>query len=95
MRVPLAAGLKRIVAVQLADAARLAPHVLLEIVKSAALLPEIAMLLMVIEAAVALCSVSANDELPEPVTTFPNARGDGLAVTLAVEVLPVPESATV
>lgn len=54
VRVPVAEGLNRIVAEQLADAARLAPHDLLEIVKSAALAPVIATLLMLIEAAAPL-----------------------------------------
>ena len=54
VRLPVAEGLNRIVAVQLAEAARLEPHVLLEIVKSAAFVPVMAMLLMVIESEVPL-----------------------------------------
>ena len=94
VRVPAAVGLKRIVAEQLADAARLAPHVLLEIVKSAALVPEIAMLLMVIVAAVPLWSDADNEEPLEPIITLPNARLVGLTLTLAAPDVPVPESAT-
>ena len=93
VRVPVAEGLNRIVAEQLADAARLVPQVLLEIVKSAALVPVIATLLMVIEAAVPLRSDADNDELLEPTATLPNARLVGLTLTVAE--VPVPESATV
>jgi hypothetical protein len=50
VRVPVVVGLKMIFAVQLADAARLVPHVLLKIEKSAALAPVTAMLLMEIAA---------------------------------------------
>jgi len=90
----VAAGLKRIVTEQLADAARLAPQVLLWIWKSAAFVPETAMLLMVIEAVVPLCSVTGIDAPLEVVLTLPNDRVVGLTVTLAVPEVPVPESAT-
>lgn len=94
VRVPVAAGLNEIVAEQLEDAARLAPQVLLGIVKSAAFVPEIAMLLMLIEAAVPLLSVADIDAL-EPVFTLPNDKVAGLALTLPAADVPVPESATV
>jgi hypothetical protein len=95
VRAPVAAGLNKMVAVQLAEAARLAPHVLLEIVKSPALVPVIAMLPSVIAAELPLLSVADNDVPLELVLTLPNARLAGLAVTLPVEAVPVPESATV
>ncbi len=68
-RVPATAGLNVIDTVQLTDAARLVAHVLLEISKSAALVPEMDTLVMVIE-----------DVPPfiEPVTKF-NATVDDVA----------------
>jgi hypothetical protein len=56
---PAAVGLNTTLAEQLADAARLVPHVLLEIAKAAALVPEMATLLMVMAALVVLLSVMA------------------------------------
>lgn len=50
VRVPVVVGLKMMFAVQLADAARLEPHVLLNTEKSAAFVPVIPILLMVIDA---------------------------------------------
>lgn len=47
LRAPATVGAKIMFAVQLAEAARLVPHVLLKIVKSPGLVPENAMLLMV------------------------------------------------
>ena len=49
VRLPAPVGLNAIAAEQVPDAARLVPQVLLEIRKSAALVPEIATLLMVME----------------------------------------------
>jgi hypothetical protein len=95
VRAPVAAGLKRTVTEQLADAARLAPQVLLGIVKSPALVPETAMLLMLIETVVPLCSVTGIDAPLEVVLTLPNASVVGLTLTLAAPDVPVPESATV
>ena len=66
VRVPAAAVLKRIVAVQLACAARLDPQVLLEIAKSPALAPAIAKLVNVTEVEVPLLSVADNDLPLEP-----------------------------
>lgn len=65
-RVPVAAVLKRIVAVQREKAARLDPQVVLEIAKSAALTPAIAMLLSATEADVPLLSVADNNLPLEP-----------------------------
>lgn len=48
-RAPDAVGLKTTVALQLAEAARVAPQVLAEIVKSPAFVPDIATLLMVMD----------------------------------------------
>jgi hypothetical protein len=93
VRLPAAAGLNRTVTVQLAEAARLVPQLLPDKVKSAALVPETATLLMVIAAEVPLVRVSVR-ELLEPTATLPKARLDGLTVTLPAAV-PVPESATV
>jgi len=95
VRAPVAAGLKRTVTEQLVDAARLAPQVLLGIVKSAAFVPDTAMLLIVIATVVPLCSVTGIDTPLEVVLTLPNARVVGLTVTLAAPEVPVPERGTV
>ena len=91
LRLPVVAGLKWIVAVQLAAVARLEPHVILEIEKSDALGPETAMLLTVIEAAVPLFKVAVSDVPPELRSILPKERLDGLAVTPPVEPVPIPE----
>ena len=58
LRVPGTDGLNTIEAVQLAEAPRLVPHVLLEMLNSPAFPPVIAMELMVMEDEVPLCSVT-------------------------------------
>ena len=59
LRAPATVGAKMMFAVQLAEAARLAPHVLLKMVKSPGLVPEMAMLLMVMAVVPLLVSVTA------------------------------------
>jgi hypothetical protein len=66
VRAPTAAVLKKIVAVQLAWAARLGPQVLFEIAKSAALAPAIDMLVNATEVEVPLLSVVDSDLPLEP-----------------------------
>jgi hypothetical protein len=95
VRVPAATGLNTIVAVQLEDAARLEPQVLLEIAKSAALVPEIAMLLTAIELEPLFVKVADFGAPVFPTATLNQLILDGLAVALPVAVVPVPESATV
>jgi hypothetical protein len=95
VRVPAALGLNTILAVQLPEAARLVPHVLLEIVKSAAFVPEIATLLIVIDVVSLLLKVTDCPTLLEPTVTAANVRLVGLAETLAEGAVPFPDSATV
>ena len=96
VRVPVVPGLNTTVTVQLADAARLAPQVLAETLKSPVFAPVKPMLLIVIEVALPFCNVAVCDALDEPTVTDPNARLVGLKVTLPPPApVPVPESATV
>lgn len=95
MRVPLAVGLKTTLAEQLAEAARLVPHVLLVTAKSPVLVPPMATLLIVIEKLVPLFRVAVWAELVEPTAVAGNPIAVGDTVTLPPDVLPVPESATV
>jgi hypothetical protein len=92
--VPVDSGLKRIVTVQLAWAARLDPQVLLEIRKSAELVLVIATLLMVIETEPPFVNVTDFDAPTLPSETLAQLRLDGLAVALIVGLVPSPESAT-
>jgi hypothetical protein len=66
LRAPAAVGLKVTDAVQLADAARLAPQVLPEMAKSPAFVPEIAMLLMEIDDVSPFVSVADFAALVDP-----------------------------
>jgi len=91
---PAALGLKVIVTVQLAPDARVPPHVLLEITKSAALVPDTAMLLIVIVAALPFCSVATLVPPLAPTANDPHARLVGLTVTLPLGEVPSPERAT-
>src|ERR1019366_6469190 len=95
VRVPVDSGLKRIVTVQLAWAARLDPQVLLEMLKSPAFVPEIAMLLIVMEVASPFDSIAACDALVTPTAVLAKESVVGLAVTLPDAAVPVPESVTV
>jgi len=95
VRVPAAVGLNTILAAQLADAVRLVPHVLLKIAKSAAFVPEIAVLLIVIDEASLFVKVTDCAALLEPTAIAANVRFVGLAETLPVGAVPFPESAIV
>ena len=88
-RAPIVDGLKRAVTLQLAPAARLAPHVFAEIVKSPALVPETAMLLMDRVEVVPFVRVVVSELPAEPIVTLPNERFDGLAATDPVTPSPV------
>ena len=94
VRVPVANGLKWMVVVQLALAARLDPQVLLAIVKSAALVPEIATLLMVIEAEPPLVNVTDFGAPTLPSGTLAQLRLDGLTVAAAWHFCPQVEHRT-
>jgi hypothetical protein len=81
VRVPVAVGLNTTDAVQLPDAARLVPHVLLEMLKSPAFVPLIATVEIVTDALVPLASVAACDALLVPTAVEANVRVVGLAPT--------------
>lgn len=83
VRVPVATGLKWMVTVQLASAARLDPQVLLAIAKSAALVPAIATLLMVIEAEPPFVNVTDLGAPTLPSGTLAQLRLAGLTVAAA------------
>ena len=83
VRVPVVVGLKMMFAVQLADAARLVPHVLLKMEKSAALVPVIAMLLIEIEADWVFVSVTVFCPPALPTETLAHVRLVGLTVAAA------------
>jgi len=95
VRVPAAVGLKTMDAAQLAEAARLVPQVLLAMLKSAAFVPEIAMLLIVIEDVRPFESVAVCPALLDPTVVLANVRLDGLAVTVPDGADPFPLNATV
>jgi hypothetical protein len=94
VRVPVAAGLNTTEAEQLVAAARLVPHVLLEMLKSPGFVPVIAMLLMLMEELVPFDSVTDCAPLLDPVLMLPNERLLGLAATLPDAGAPYPVSAT-
>jgi hypothetical protein len=81
-RDPLAVGLNTTDAEQLAAAARLDPHDLLEMLKSPPLLPLIAMLLMLIEELVPFDNVIATAALLDPIFTLPKEWLVGLTDTV-------------
>ena len=85
VRVPVAAGLNRIVAVQLADAARLEPHVLLKIENSAALGPVIATLPIVIEGASLFVNVTDFWPPTPPTVTLDQPRLVGETTAAATQ----------
>ena len=95
LREPVALGVNAMLAVQLADAARLVPQVLLEIEKSAAFVPEIATLLMVIEVERPLVSVADCVALVDPTVVLENVRLVGLFETLPLGLVPKPVSVMV
>jgi hypothetical protein len=93
---PDVVGLNTTVTVQLAEAARLAPHVLDEMLKLPGFVPVKATFLIVIEEVVPFFKVAVCGALVAPTITVPYARLDGLRVTVPPPVpVPVPESATV
>jgi hypothetical protein len=94
-RVPLAVGLKEIETPQLAAAARLVPHVLLEIRKSPRLVPVSDMLLIVMEELELFFRVAVCVALVDPTFTEPYEREVGLIVTVPLVPVPVPDKATV
>ena len=71
VRAPDVVGLKTTVTVQLAEAARLPPQVLAEMLKSPAFAPVKPMLLIVIEAVLPFLKVAVCDPLDEPTGTDP------------------------
>ena len=92
LRVPDAVGLKTTEAVHEADAARVVPHVLLEILKSPAFVPDKPTLLMLIDVEPPLLSVEVCAALVEPTGVTAKVRLVGVTVTADVDVEPVPES---
>jgi hypothetical protein len=92
---PVAPGLKVTETVQFDEAARLLPQVLLEIEKSPAFVPEIAMLLIVIDEASPFDKVADFAALVEPVVMLPNPIDVGLTDTVPLVEVPRPVSATV
>lgn len=94
-RAPGAVGLKRMFAVQLADAGRLDAQLVEEMAKSPAFAPEMDEALNVTALAVLLVTVMLCVPLETPTMMLPNDRPDGDAVTLPEEPPePVPERAT-
>ena len=88
-------GVKVTLAVQLEDAARLEPQVVVEIEKSPALVPESTGALRATEFAVVLVTVMDAGLLVEPRVTLPKDKLPGAAVTLPVgPPVPRPERAT-
>jgi hypothetical protein len=83
VRVPVDSGLKWMVTVQLALAARVDPQVLLAIEKSAALVPVIVTLLMLIETEPPFVNVTDFAALTLPSATFAQLRLEGLVVAAA------------
>jgi hypothetical protein len=95
-RPPVAEGVNAILTVQLEDAARVAPHDLLEIAKSAELAPEIPILLTLIATKPVLSVTDCNGPV-EPTAVVAKERLAG--ATVAFELTgggdPVPDKATV
>jgi hypothetical protein len=91
-RAPFAEGVNVTLTVQLAPTARLVPQVLAEMVKSPALDPEIAMLVMDIAVLAPFVSVTVCAAVVEPTAFDAKVRFPG--VTLAPAAVPVPDRAT-
>lgn len=91
---PAAPGLKSMSALQVADAARLEPHVVVETSKSAASVPESPAPLRATEPDVLLLTVTVCDELVDPTLVVPNDKPVGDEVTLPVPLVPRPVRAT-
>jgi hypothetical protein len=81
VRVPPAVGLNTTEATQLADAARLVPHVLPAITKSDALVPVMPMLLIVIEELSPFLSVALCAVVVLPTVVLANVSDEGLTDT--------------
>ena len=94
-RAPVAPGVKVTEAVQLPDAARLFPQVWVEMAKSPAFVPEIAMLLIEIDDVRPLVNVDDIAALVDPTVTLPNAIDVGLTETVPLVKVPSPVSGTV
>ena len=92
LRVAAAVGLKTTLAKQLAAAARVLPHVLAEIAKSAAFVPVIDTPFTVMDEPSPFFSVAERDALVDPTAVLAKVRLLGLAETPLV---PRPETATV
>jgi hypothetical protein len=95
VRVPDTLGENAMLAVQLAEATRLVPQVLLEIEKSPAFVPEIATLLMVIEVERLLVSVADCVALAAPTVVLEKVKLVGLLETLPLGLVPKPVSVMV
>lgn len=94
-RAPVAVGLKKTFAVQLAEAPRLDPQVVEETAKSAAFVPEIPAPLRATEAEVPLVTVIVCEALLPPMPTLPKDKLEGVAVVVPDEPLtPIPERET-
>ena len=93
VRVPWAEGVKSIPSVQLEEAARLAPQLLLEMAKSPGLAPEKARLVIVIALAPLLVNVRDWGALVAPAAVAEKVRLEGARVAVKSE--PVPDNATV
>ncbi len=92
---PGALGVNATVAEQLARAARVAPHVVLDRVKSPALEPTMDTLPKAMVALTALERVTDCGALADPTTVFAKRRLEGLALKVPVAAIPGPASATV
>ncbi len=93
VRVPRADGVKSTPTVQLEEAARLPPQVLLAMAKSPGLAPEKAISVMVIALAPVLVNVRDWGVLVVPAAVAEKDRLDGASVAFKSE--PVPDNATV
>lgn len=90
LRAPAAVGLNTIEAVQEPPAARLAPHVLPEMLKSPEFVPEIATPLIVSEMLRPFDSVAVCAVLLDPTFVLANVRLVGLADTVPLDDVPTP-----
>ena len=95
VRVPDAVGLKMMLAAQLAEAARVEPHVLLKIWKSPAFVPVKPMLLMVIVLLLGLVSVATFCPPALPTATVLQLMEVGVALMEVGAAEPVPDTETV
>lgn len=89
VRVPATVGAKIMFAVQLAETARVVPHVLLNILKSVALVPLMEMLLMVSVVAPPFVSVTTFCPPAFPTATLAHEIVVGEAATAAIAEVPL------